>query len=270
MCRRCSRSSCRKSSCALGLGGAAGALDRGVPARPRGATGARSCSLVALAAVAADRGHDRAAAGDVQRHPAFRVRAAAARGARRPRRRLADRGAARGSFALRRWSPSPSSSPASRLPVDRAWCGCIPTSTRTSTGSPAASQRAHDRYMLDYWGLAFKQASQALLAKLAERHETQARRPPLEDRGLRPASLAAGRARSRFRDHLGPAGRRLRDDARRVLLRQARRAGAGRDRARRRRLCARLRHPRKVVPEPARPSRACKPPANVRPCANSQ
>jgi len=30
---------------------------------------------------------------------------------------------------------------------------------------------ARDRYMLDYWGLAFKQASQALLAKLAEGHE---------------------------------------------------------------------------------------------------
>ena len=34
-------------------------------------------------------------------------------------------------------------------------------------------KRAHDRYMLDYWGLAFKQASQALLAKLAERHESK-------------------------------------------------------------------------------------------------
>jgi Dolichyl-phosphate-mannose-protein mannosyltransferase len=32
---------------------------------------------------------------------------------------------------------------------------------------------ARDRYMLDYWGLAFKQASQQLLAKLAERHETK-------------------------------------------------------------------------------------------------
>ena len=32
---------------------------------------------------------------------------------------------------------------------------------------------ARDRYMLDYWGLAFKQASQALLTKLAERHETK-------------------------------------------------------------------------------------------------
>ena len=31
---------------------------------------------------------------------------------------------------------------------------------------------AHDNYMLDYWGLAFKQASEALRAKLDERHET--------------------------------------------------------------------------------------------------
>jgi hypothetical protein len=33
--------------------------------------------------------------------------------------------------------------------------------------------RAQKRYMLDYWGLALKQASQALLARLAERHETK-------------------------------------------------------------------------------------------------
>jgi hypothetical protein len=31
---------------------------------------------------------------------------------------------------------------------------------------------AHDNYMLDYWGLAFKQASEALRAKLDEQHET--------------------------------------------------------------------------------------------------
>jgi hypothetical protein len=34
-------------------------------------------------------------------------------------------------------------------------------------------ERAQDRYMLDYWGLAFKQASQGLLARLAEGHETK-------------------------------------------------------------------------------------------------
>jgi hypothetical protein len=32
---------------------------------------------------------------------------------------------------------------------------------------------AHGRYMLDYWGLSFKQASQALAAKLAEQHESK-------------------------------------------------------------------------------------------------
>ena len=65
--------------------------------------------------------------------------------------------------------------------------------------------RARDRYMLDYWALSFKQAAQGLLAILAERRRDQARRPPLEDRGLRPPPLAPGRARPGFRDHLGPA-----------------------------------------------------------------
>lgn len=32
---------------------------------------------------------------------------------------------------------------------------------------------ARERYMLDYWGLSFKQASRALLAELAKRHETK-------------------------------------------------------------------------------------------------
>jgi hypothetical protein len=34
---------------------------------------------------------------------------------------------------------------------------------------------AHGRYMLDYWGLSFKQASQGLAGKLAERHESKPR-----------------------------------------------------------------------------------------------
>ena len=33
--------------------------------------------------------------------------------------------------------------------------------------------RARERYMLDYWGLSFKQASEALLARLAERRESK-------------------------------------------------------------------------------------------------
>ena len=32
---------------------------------------------------------------------------------------------------------------------------------------------ARDRYMLDYWGLSFKEASQALLEALSERHDTK-------------------------------------------------------------------------------------------------
>ena len=57
--------------------------------------------------------------------------------------------------------------------------------------------------MLDYWGLSLKQASQALLAKLVERGEDEALRPPLEDRRLRAAPLAAGRTRPRFRNAAG-------------------------------------------------------------------
>ena len=48
--------------------------------------------------------------------------------------------------------------------------------------------------MLDYWGLAFKQAAQELRAKLSRRQRDAGRRPALEDRGMRPAS--AGRRSS--------------------------------------------------------------------------
>ena len=94
--------------------------------------------------------------------------------------------------------------------------------------------RARDRYMLDYWGLVLQASLAGIAGEAGRAPRDQARRPPLEDRGLRPAPLAAGRARSRFRNHLGSEGRRLRHDARRILLREARRAAAGRDRARRR------------------------------------
>ena len=83
------------------------------------------------------------------------------------------------------------------------WCGCTPTNTPTSTGLPAALRGARDRYMLDYWGLSFKQASQALLREACRARRDEARRPPLEDRGLRAAPLAAGRARPRFRNAPG-------------------------------------------------------------------
>ncbi len=54
---------------------------------------------------------------------------------------------------------------------------------------------AHDQYMLDYWGLAFKQAGEALRAKLDERHE----HPPVGRRWIvetcgpqPPAEIALG------------------------------------------------------------------------------
>ncbi len=72
------------------------------------------------------------------------------------------------------------------LPVVDDGAAASLSSTRTSTGSPAASPARSDRYMLDYWGLAFKQASQALLAKLRAAR-SQARRD------------AAGRSRSAAR-----------------------------------------------------------------------
>ena len=115
----------------------------------------------------ADRGHDPGAAGDVQRHPAFRVRLAAARRARRSRGRAASPAFCRNADAWRQLSPASSSPPASRCRSSR-WCGCTPTNTPISTASPAASRGARDRYMLDYWGLSFKQASHGLAAKLAE------------------------------------------------------------------------------------------------------
>src|SRR5262249_9543625 len=52
---------------------------------------------------------------------------------------------------------------------------------------------ARDRYMLDYWGLSFKQASQALLARLAERHQTKAPGPPAAAGGSPSAARTARR-----------------------------------------------------------------------------
>ena len=117
--------------------------------------------------------------------------------------------------------PPPSSSPASHRRSSR-WRGCIPTNTPISTGSPAASTRARDRYMLDYWGLSFKQASQALLAKLAERHETKP-----ADRRWKIAVCGPHRSPQvelgpDFETTWDPAGRRLRDDAGGILLREVR------------------------------------------------
>ena len=59
----------------------------------------------------------------------------------------------------------------------------------------AGTVRAADaNYMLDYWGLAFKQASEELRAKLEEAQEVPPW-PQVEGRGMRPA---AARHRSRW------------------------------------------------------------------------
>ena len=55
-------------------------------------------------------------------------------------------------------------------------------------------------------GFAFKQASQGLAGEARRASRSQARRPALEDRGLRPASLAAGRARPDFETTWDPQG----------------------------------------------------------------
>ncbi len=59
------------------------------------------------------------------------------------------------------------------------------------------------RFMLDYWGLALKQASDGLREELAERQEVAPARPQMEGRGLRPAASRAGRPRSRLHHRLG-------------------------------------------------------------------
>ena len=62
---------------------------------------------------------------------------------------------------------------------------------------------ADDNFMLDYWGLAFKQAAQELRNKLDRAARGPNPGPALARRGLRPASRRRGGARSRIRDHLG-------------------------------------------------------------------
>src|SRR6202000_2046135 len=77
---------------------------------------------------------------------------------------------------------------------------------------------ADDRYMLDYWGLAFKQASDSLREQLDERHVT----PPPGHKGnvavCGPHRGGAAPTWPRFHHWLGQPRRRLRDDARRILL----------------------------------------------------
>ena len=106
---------------------------------------------------------------------------------------------------------------------------------------------ARERYMLDYWGLAFKQAGEALRERARRPRRGAAGGPQVEGRSLRPASAGADRAWRRLRADVGYQGRRFCAQPWHLLLRATRRPGAGRDRARRRELRARLR--------PARPQR---------------
>ena len=115
---------------------------------------------------------------------------------------------------------------------------------------------ADDRFMLDYWGLAFKQASDGLREQLAEQAGSSAARSQMEGRGLRPAASGPGGARSRLHHRLGQPCRRFRHDARRVLLQGPDRAADGRDQARRRGIRPRLRYPRPQHLQPAVDSRA--------------
>ena len=103
---------------------------------------------------------------------------------------------------------------------------------------------ADNLFMLDYWGLALKQASDGLRDELVERQEVTAEGTQVEGRGVRAAAPGASGARSGFHDRLGQQCRRLRDDAWRILLQGPHRARAGGDQARRRRIRARLRYPR--------------------------
>ena len=64
-------------------------------------------------------------------------------------------------------------------------------------------RRADDLFMLDYWGLALKQASDGLREELVERQEVAAARTQMEGRGVRSATPRPGRARSRLHHRLG-------------------------------------------------------------------
>ena len=115
---------------------------------------------------------------------------------------------------------------------------------------------ADNLFMLDYWGLALKQASDGLREELVERQEFPPAQPQMEGRGMRTATPRPGRARSRLHDRLGLQCRRLRDDARRILLQGPDRPGHGGNQARRRGVCPGLRHPRPEHFQPAGDSRA--------------
>ena len=229
----------------LAVAGIAGALVAALPPRSAGALRRAASCCWSLAAVAAGRHHGGDAAGHVQRHPPFRLRGAAACRARRACRRL---DASNGCTTA--WPPAARSRRAAVLigrlvPAgDRDGPSCIPINTRISTMLAGGVRAADERYMLDYWGLAFKQASEELRARLTERRKSPRRKRRWRIAVCGPHRAGAGGARPGLPADLGSEGRRFRADARRILLRGARRARAGRDRARRRGVRPRLRYPR--------------------------
>ena len=102
---------------------------------------------------------------------------------------------------------------------------------------------ADDRYMLDYWGLAFKQASDGLREQLEEKHEA----PPHGRKWNvavcgphRPAQVALGPDFTIGGDSHGADFAMTLGE---FYCKGLTRAGAGRNQARRRGVCPRLRHP---------------------------
>ena len=106
-------------------------------------------------------------------------------------------------------------------------------------------QTADREFMLDYWGLAFKQAGEDLRAEIDRRGLKAAGGPALEGRHLRPAQCGAHRARPQFRRHLRHARRRFRADARRILLPASAAQADGRGEPRRRGVRLGLRRPQR-------------------------
>ena len=132
------------------------------------------------------------------------------------------------------------SSPASSLPVSDM-VRLHPyeyTSFNLFAGGVRAAQ---DKYMLDYWGLAFKQAADELRARLAAGAERSAARPALGGGDLR--SAVVGAESSSGRNSKPPSTSKTADFAMALgtfYCRHLQAADHGHDRARRRRLCPRL------------------------------
>ncbi len=123
---------------------------------------------------------------------------------------------------------APRSSPALALPVSDM-VRLHPYQYTAFNWASGGVRMAHDNYMLDYWGLAFKQAGEALRVKLDAMHlkPPRGRRWTVEICGPQPpAEVALGPG---LRNHVGPQARRFRDDARHVLLPRPDGAGAGGD-----------------------------------------